>query len=62
MKNLAGQCLPSKADCPPFQVPIAVFITSDIGSCGIIRAGVRTHSFLPAPRSEQTEYAPAIHR
>ena len=32
MKNSAGQCLLSRADEPPFHVPMAVFITSDIGS------------------------------
>jgi len=38
---------------PPFHVPMAVFITSDIGSCGIMRGGVRLQLLTP-PASEQT--------
>ena len=54
---LAGRYIPSMAVLPPFHVPIAVFITIDIGSSGIMRGGVREHSLAP-PRSWHTAYSP----
>ena len=43
---------------PPFHVPIAVLITSDIGSFGISRGGVRSHASPPSGFAAHTWYSP----